>query len=131
MRTRDLRMPVRVYKAAEARRDAAGSGSPAAEAMRAVKPEWHALFHDPTPLGAFAEINVPTLLLTGINSKAPALAIARLLTKVLPRVRVEEIEGVGHMAPVTHPERTNPLIERFLEATHLPLAGDAPHSARA
>jgi len=87
-----------------------------AEAMRAVKTEWHALFHEPTPLGAFAEIDVPTLFLTGTGSKASALAVARLLAKVLPRVHVQEIEGVGHMAPVTHPERINPLIERFLEA---------------
>lgn len=90
-----------------------------AEAIGAVKPEWHALFHESTPLGAFAEINVPTLLLTGTSSKASALAVARLLTKVLPRVRVQEIEGAGHMAPVTHPERINPLIERFLEETQL------------
>jgi len=87
-----------------------------AEAVRAAKPEWHALFHDPTPLEAFAEIDVPTLLLTGTSSKASALAVARLLTRVLPRVRVETIEGVGHMAPVTQPERINPLIERFLGA---------------
>jgi pimeloyl-ACP methyl ester carboxylesterase len=40
---------------------------------------------------------------------------------VLPRVRIEEIEGVGHMAPVTHPDTVNPLIERFLEATQPPL----------
>jgi pimeloyl-ACP methyl ester carboxylesterase len=102
-----------------------------AEAMRAVKPEWHALFHESTPLGAFAEIDVPTLFLTGTGSKASALGVARLLTKVLPRVRVQEIEGVGHMAPVTHPERINPLIERFLEATQLLLAGYALNSARA
>jgi pimeloyl-ACP methyl ester carboxylesterase len=101
-----------------------------AEAVRAAKPQWHALFHDSTPLEAFAEIDVPTLFLTGTSSKASALAVARLLTKVLPRVRVEEIEGVGHMAPVTHPERINPLIERFLEATQLPRAGDAPDSTR-
>jgi pimeloyl-ACP methyl ester carboxylesterase len=96
-----------------------------AQAMRAVKPEWHAVFHEPTPLEAFAEIDVPTLFLTGTKSKASVKAVARLLTKVLPRVCVEEIEGVGHMAPVTHPERINPLIEKFLEATQ-PLAGDAP-----
>jgi hypothetical protein len=46
-------------------------------------------------------------------------------------VRIEEIEGVGHMAPVTHPDTVNPLIERFLEATQPPLAGDAPKAARA
>jgi pimeloyl-ACP methyl ester carboxylesterase len=96
-----------------------------AEAMRAVKPQWHALFHEPAPLGAFAGIGVPTLFLTGTGSKASTLAVARLFTNVLPRVRVQEIDGVGHMAPVTHPERINPLIEGFLEATRLPSAGDA------
>jgi pimeloyl-ACP methyl ester carboxylesterase len=93
-----------------------------AAAMRAVKSEWHAAFYEPTPLSAFAAVTVPTLLLTGTKSKAPALAVARLMTAALPRVRIEEIEGVGHMAPVTHPETVNPLIERFLEATQPPLA---------
>jgi pimeloyl-ACP methyl ester carboxylesterase len=87
-----------------------------AAAMRTVKPEWHAVFHEPTPLRALAGAKVPTLFMTGKNSKAPALAVARLLTNVLPRVRREELEGVGHMAPVTHPDIVNPLIERFLEA---------------
>jgi len=101
-----------------------------AAAMRAVKPEWHAAFYEPTPLKAFATVGVPTLFLTGTKSKASARAVARLLTTVLPRVRVEEIDGVGHMAPLTHPDRVNPLIERFLEATQPPLAGDAPETAR-
>lgn len=88
-----------------------------AAAMRAVIPEWHAAFHEPTPLRAFAAVDVPTLLLTGTSSKASARAVARLLMQVLPRVQVEEIAGAGHMAPVTHPDRVNPLIERFLQAT--------------
>jgi pimeloyl-ACP methyl ester carboxylesterase len=96
-----------------------------AAAMRAVKSQWHALFYEPTPLSAFAAVDVPTLLLTGTKSKTSALAVARLVTAVLPLVRIEEIEGVGHMAPVTHPDTVNPLIERFLEATQPPLAGAA------
>jgi pimeloyl-ACP methyl ester carboxylesterase len=79
-----------------------------------VIPEWHAAFHEPTPLKAFAAIEVPTLFLTGTRSKPSARAVARLLTATLPGARVEEIEGVGHMAPVTHPNLVNPLIERFL-----------------
>jgi pimeloyl-ACP methyl ester carboxylesterase len=51
------------------------------------------------------------------------------VTAVLPLVRIEEIEGVGHMAPVTHPDTVNPVIERFLEATQPPLEGDAPKAA--
>jgi len=97
-----------------------------AAAMRAVKSEWHAAFYEPTPLSAFAAVTVPTLFLTGTNSKASALAVARLVAAVLPSVRIEEIEGVVHMAPVTHPDTVNLIIERFLEATQPPLA---PRSA--
>lgn len=97
-----------------------------AAAMRAVKSEWHAAFYEPTPLSAFRAVAVPTLFLAGTKSKASALAVARLVTSVLPRVRIEEIEGVGHMAPVTHPDTVNPLIERFLEVTQPPLVGDVP-----
>jgi hypothetical protein len=76
--------------------------------MRVVKSEWqHALFHEPTPLSAFAAVGVPTLFLTGSKSKASALAIARLVTSVLRRVRIEEIEGVGHMPPY-YPPYANP-----------------------
>jgi pimeloyl-ACP methyl ester carboxylesterase len=85
-------------------------------AVKAQKPEWHSAFHEPTLLGAFKAIGVPTLLMTGTASTAAARAVARLVASVLPNVRVEEIEGAGHMAPVTHPQRVNPLIERFLSA---------------
>jgi pimeloyl-ACP methyl ester carboxylesterase len=102
-----------------------------AAAMRAVKSEWHALFYEPIPLTAFAAANVPTLFLTGTKSKASTLAVARLVTAVLPRVLIEEIESVGHMAPVTHPDTVNPLIERFLEANQPPLADPRPKSGGA
>lgn len=86
-----------------------------AAAMRAVKPEWHAACFEPTPLAAFAALDVPTLLLTGAKSTLSARSVARLLASVLPNLSVEEIAGAGHMAPVTHPDKVNPLIERFLE----------------
>jgi pimeloyl-ACP methyl ester carboxylesterase len=88
-----------------------------AAAMRAVKLEWGALFHEPTPLTAFRAVDVPTLFMTGTESRTPALVVADLLAKVLPRVQVEHVPGVGHMGPVTHPDIVNSLIERFLEAT--------------
>jgi hypothetical protein len=79
-----------------------------AAAMRAVKSEWHAAFYEPAPLSGFASVHVPTLFLTGTKSMASALAVAGLVTAVLPRVHIEEIEGVGHMAPITHPDTVNP-----------------------
>ena len=71
-------------------------------------------FRDTTPLSAFAALDVPVLYVTGSDSPASSRGVARLLTKTLPRVTAVEIEGVGHMGPVTHPDRVNALIERYL-----------------
>ena len=87
-----------------------------ASAMRTLRSQWHAAFHEPAPLSAFARINIPALLLTGVESNASTLAVARLVTAALPLIRRQEIEGVGHMAPLTHPDIVNPRIERFLDS---------------
>jgi pimeloyl-ACP methyl ester carboxylesterase len=86
-----------------------------ARAMGAVKAEWDAAFGNPTPLSAFAELDAPVLYLTGTESPASSRGVARLLAKTLPRVTVLEIEGVGHMGPVTHPDRINALVERHFD----------------
>jgi pimeloyl-ACP methyl ester carboxylesterase len=93
----------------EARRSAV------ATAMGSLTAEWHAAFNERTPLSAFASLDVPTLCLTGSDSPDASRGVARLLTKVMPRVTDVEIAGVGHMGPVTHPERINALIERHLQ----------------
>jgi pimeloyl-ACP methyl ester carboxylesterase/glutathione S-transferase len=74
-----------------------------------------ALFDEPTPLSAFAALDLPVLYMAGKDSPASSLAVARLLTKTLPRVEVVEFEGLGHMGPVTHPDVVNEAIARFLE----------------
>jgi pimeloyl-ACP methyl ester carboxylesterase len=73
------------------------------------------LFGEPTPLETFAALRVPALFMTGKDSPASSLGVARLLTRTLPRVEVIEFEGLGHMGPVTHPDVVNGAISRFLE----------------
>jgi pimeloyl-ACP methyl ester carboxylesterase len=85
-----------------------------ATAMKTVKAEWDAAFQDPAPLSAFAALDVPVLVITGSDSPASSRGVARLLTKTLPRVTAIELEGVGHMGPMTHADRVNALIERYL-----------------
>ena len=85
-----------------------------AAVMKNVKAEWDAVFREPTPLSALAALDVPVLFITGSDSPASSRGVARLLTKTLPRATAIEIEGVGHMGPVTHPDRVNALIERYL-----------------
>jgi pimeloyl-ACP methyl ester carboxylesterase len=74
----------------------------------------HALFTEPTPAKAFANVRIPVLYMVGENSPESARAVARILLPVLPRVRAVHLTGVGHMAPVTNPEAINAEIERFL-----------------
>jgi pimeloyl-ACP methyl ester carboxylesterase len=89
--------------------------APIAESMRNMRRWGHALFTESTPLAAFRSLDVPVLYMVGKRSTASARGVARLLTKALPRVELVEFEGLGHMGPITHPERVNEVIARFLE----------------
>jgi pimeloyl-ACP methyl ester carboxylesterase len=73
-----------------------------------------ALFKEPTPLEAFATLDVPVLYMIGGRSPASSRSVARLLTEVLPRVEVVEFAELGHMGPVTHPDVVNAAICKFL-----------------
>ncbi len=75
----------------------------------------HALFTEPTPLEAFRELDVPVLYMTGRRSTPSAHGVARLLVSALPRVEVVEMDDLGHMGPVTHPEQVNKQIKQFLD----------------
>jgi pimeloyl-ACP methyl ester carboxylesterase len=74
----------------------------------------HALFTEPTPAEAFAALDIPVLYMVGDDSPEPARAVARVLIPVLERVEVVRFPGLGHMAPVTHPEVVNAEIARFV-----------------
>jgi len=86
-----------------------------AEAIVQV-PGWkRALFEEPTPPGSFATLQCQVLLLTGSASPLSSRAVARRLASALPNLHVLELKGLGHMAPVTHPQLVNPCIAQFLE----------------
>ena len=75
----------------------------------------HALMTEPTPLAAFAALDMPVLYMTGGRSLESAHAVARRLVPVLPRVTVQTFDGLGHMAPVTHADTVNAAIAAFLD----------------
>ena len=84
----------------------------------------HALFSEPTTLAALSHLAVPVLLMTGRDSPASSLGVARLLAQTLPQVQVVAFDGLGHMGPITHPDIVNETIARFLQP--LPLSGAPP-----
>ncbi|MEY4751962.1 MAG: hypothetical protein RIQ60_4176 [Pseudomonadota bacterium] len=86
------------------------------EAIVAVEHWAHALLQEPAPLQDFAQLDLPVLYMVGERSPEPAQAVARLLIPALPRVTVRRFDGLGHMAPVTHPEVVNAAIVDFLHS---------------
>lgn len=87
---------------------------PIASSMRKVAHEWTALFNDRTPLESLRELTVPTVLMKGTESPAASLGVARILGDALSRVTTSEVAGVGHMGPITHPQKINELVEAHL-----------------
>ena len=80
--------------------------------------QWEsALSTEPTPLSAFAALDIPVLYMTGTESPASSRSVARLLLSVLPNAQHVEFEGLGHMGPVTHADSVNDVICRFIEST--------------
>lgn len=77
----------------------------------------HALFTEPTPLAAFQTLKMPILYMLGEKSPESAHAVARRLVPILPNVRTVTFEGLGHMAPITHPETINNAVVSFLKNT--------------
>lgn len=61
--------------------------------------------------GLLESLNLPVLILRGTQSPAVIARISDELAERLPDVGIAEIEGAGHMSPVTHPEQVARLIE--------------------
>ena len=87
-----------------------------AESVRNMRGWAKCLMNEPTPLSAFSKLDIPVLYMTGAKSPASSLGVAKLLVKALPKVEVVEFDGVGHMGPITHADRVNEVIARFLGA---------------
>lgn len=93
---------------------------PIAESVRNVRGWANALVNEPTPLSAFAALDVPVLLMVGSASPASSRGVARLLTAALPRAQRLDLDGVGHMGPITHAAQVNEAIARFLDTLPTP-----------
>jgi pimeloyl-ACP methyl ester carboxylesterase len=61
------------------------------------------------------EIRVPALVIHGAQDIAIGVDRAEALAAGLPDAQLVLIEGAGHASNLTHPDQTNPHIERFLE----------------
>ena len=84
------------------------------EGVRQLPAEWQCSLGESRILAEVAALEIPTLYLTGTTSPIPARTVASLLAPAFPQGELRELDGVGHMGPLTHPDRVNAAIERFL-----------------
>jgi pimeloyl-ACP methyl ester carboxylesterase len=85
---------------------------------QAMKPnffEWDAVMNETTSIQQWAKL-LPrdTLLVCDPGTVLPVREIALLLRRSCPAWSYVDVPGVGHMAPLTHPELINGLIASFL-----------------
>ncbi len=82
--------------------------------MPVIDQQFRTLVHEALPPAALAAIDMPLLCLHGTRSTSAALQMAALLRALLPHGRHEALEGLGHMAPITHALAVNDRLMRFL-----------------
>ena len=72
---------------------------------------------DPTDatLEELAALRMPIQLVAGSSTTRSALGVVKVLRGIWPDAAYAEIAGAGHMSPLTHADRVNEIIERFLE----------------
>lgn len=86
----------------------------AAERMPVVAQHFATLVGEPLPLHALQKLRMPLLCLRGSRTTMAALHVTALLRCLLPHGRHEVLDGLAHMAPLTHPRPVNERLLRFL-----------------
>lgn len=85
-----------------------------ASRMPVVPHHFEALFCATWGPQVLARLSMPTLLIQGQRTRAPAQRIADLLAQALPQMQRCELPGAGHLGPMTH----GTTVVRWM-ATHL------------
>jgi pimeloyl-ACP methyl ester carboxylesterase len=83
-----------------------------------VSLDFQALFNEPLVADDYRELGIQTCVIAGSSSPNCVHQIAAVLADVLPMRELRWVPA-GHMAPVTHPQLVNPMIEAFTKAVDL------------
>jgi pimeloyl-ACP methyl ester carboxylesterase len=93
-----------------------------AQRMPKVHAEFVALFADRVPASAYGALTMPVCLLGGSRSPLPARMVLDVLANALPQATRTTLAGLGHMAPVTHPQRVAASLPEWMRTTALEVA---------
>jgi pimeloyl-ACP methyl ester carboxylesterase len=88
--------------------------------MLSVLAHFDALLDEPLAPAALERLDMPALFMTGAVTKATTARLGALLRAALPTARHEVMPEMGHMGPLTHADRLNARIARFLRPSGEP-----------
>ena len=63
------------------------------------------------------EIEIPTMVVWGLNDQIVPVEAALAYHRLIPRSRLEIFERTGHLPMLERPQRFNPLLEGFIESS--------------
>lgn len=75
-----------------------------------------ALFGEVTNLSSYRTLKFPVLLMQGERSPAPTHAVTEALKHWITQCRVEQLDEVGHMGPLTHAELIAEMIDEHIKS---------------
>lgn len=82
--------------------------------MHKIAADWRVLLAATPGAVDYGPLCMPVLLMSGTASPLAARSTAEILRDLLPAAEWRRLEGLPHMAPVSQPERINPLFCAFL-----------------
>jgi len=91
-------------------------------AIGSLREGWLASFAERWSLAALRALDLPCLLISGSRSTAAARRAFALLRDALPGAKALELDGLGHLGPITHSERVDAALEAFLLERSTPWA---------
>lgn len=93
--------------------------------MPKIAAEFRTLFRHPEALRTYRRLRAPTLLVRGTRTTLTAHRVVERLAATLPQSDLVEIQGAGHMAPLTHADAVNAAIETHLAQSEAETLFDA------
>ena len=79
-----------------------------------IRFEWGTGFDPKCSPQQIQALSMPILLLMGARTTSPARGVVAVLRKLLPKADFVELNSLGHMGPVTHPDVVNREIIDFI-----------------
>jgi len=100
-----------------------------AQRMPVIAAHFRSLLGSGVTLGHVQQLRVPTLLMSGAQSRRAALSLVGMLAQAWPHAERHVFADAGHLGPMTRPQPVNARIERFLASIERRYAGERHEAA--